>query len=103
MLRESNSTQDRSPKRDVLAIHVMRTLTRAQRRGRVLTLEDVARELGVRKLDVRSVISTLHAQGFVDAVRMRVTMLGLAVGAAVRGERLPRLRAPAARAFARAA
>jgi hypothetical protein len=66
---------------DVLAIHVMRELTRAQLQGELLSLEDLANKLEVRKADVRAVVSTLHQAGYVDALRLRVTMMGLCIGA----------------------
>lgn len=90
------SSQDRRPQRDVLAIHVMRALSRAQRRGRVLCLEDLAREVGARKADVRAVVSALHAEGFVDAVRLRLTLMGLAIAQALRGSAVVDVRRGAA-------
>jgi hypothetical protein len=91
-------TEDRSPQPDVLAIHVMGALSRAQRRGRVMTLEDVAREVGARKADVRAVVSQLDRQGYMDAMRMRLTMVGFAIGAGVRGSSLKAMRKPVAKA-----
>ena len=88
-MRPTNtSPADLSPQADVLAIHVMGALTRAQTQGRGITLDDLVNELGVRKTDLRRVVSTLHAQGFVDALRMRPTMLGFALGTAAGGDLL---------------
>ena len=78
--------QDRRPQPDVLAIHVMRAISRSQRRGRGVCLEELAREVGARKADVRAVVSALHAQGFLDALRLRLTLAGLAIAEALRGQ-----------------
>jgi hypothetical protein len=72
-----------APAADLLAIHVMGALTTALRRGQTLSLDDLSRTHRARRAEVRRVVSTLHAQGFVDALRMRPTMLGLTVGLAV--------------------
>ncbi len=81
MRPHTTSTDKRTILNDVLAIHVMRELTRAQGEGEVLSLEELANKLEVRKADVRTVVSALHQAGFVDALRLRVTMMGLAIGA----------------------
>lgn len=86
-----------------LAAHVLRTLARAQQRRRPMTLATLVDELGVRKLDLREVVSRLHAQGFLDVTTMRLTLAGFAVGASLRGERLPRLRRAAKARLVRAA
>ncbi|MFO0554746.1 MAG: hypothetical protein U0271_40585 [Polyangiaceae bacterium] len=78
---KSNNAPSKAPRRDVLALHVMRELFRAQRGGRRTTIDAVAKKLGVRKTDVRSVVTALDAQGFVDAARLRLTMLGFAFAA----------------------
>jgi len=81
-----------APAAELLAIHVMAALTMALRRGERTSFEALARELRVRRVDVRRTLSALHAQGFVDAARMRPTMLGLTLGVAVRNEELRPLR-----------
>lgn len=83
---------DRAPSSDVLAIHVMAALSRAQRRGTPINLEDVASEVGARKADVRRIVSALDAQGLVDATRMRLTLVGFAMGVASLGAPLKKLR-----------
>jgi Mn-dependent DtxR family transcriptional regulator len=83
-----------------VAAHVLVTLARAQARGRAVRLDEIAESIEVRREDVREVVSQLHAEGHVDAYRMRVTMSGLAIAAALRGETL---RAPRARRIARVA
>ncbi len=77
-----------------LAAHVIRLLGVAQAKGRAARLDELASDLGVRKTDVRDVVSRLHA-GHVDALRMKLTMSGLALAAALSGRKLrsPRRRA----------
>lgn len=82
--------------RKTLAAHVLVALARAQRTGRLLTLSDVAAELEVRKSDVRAVVASLHHEGYVDALRMQLTLLGLGLAASLRRARLRPLRAIAA-------
>lgn len=81
--------------RKTLATHVLVVLARAQRAGRVLTLSDVAAELEVRKGDVRAVVASLHNEGYVDALRMQLTLPGLALASSLRCTRLRPLRAVA--------
>ena len=81
-----------SLRRDVLAIHVVKRLTIAQTEGHLLSLQDLADELGVRKTDVRDIISVLHAQGYVDALRMRPTLAGFAIGSATSDAELAPIR-----------
>jgi Mn-dependent DtxR family transcriptional regulator len=81
--------------RKTLAAHVLVALARSQRAGRVLTLSDVAAELEVRKGDVRAVVASLHNEGYVDALRMQLTLPGLALASSLRRARLRPLRAVA--------
>jgi len=74
----------------VLAAHVLRAIARP--RGRVVTVEDIARTVGARRADVRSVVTRLHQEGFVDALRMRPTLTGLALASALRACKLKDLR-----------
>ena len=71
-----------------IAAHVLRALARAQLRGQLVRLDELAREVGVRKADVRLIVSTLHAEGHVDATRMKLTLTGLALAASMRDSRL---------------
>jgi hypothetical protein len=97
-MRSSNtSTENVTIDADVLAIHVMRALSRAQQRGESLSLEDLAARLEVRKPDVRRVVSALDKRGFVDAARMRVTMMGFVLGCSVGASELKTPRKPAAK------
>ena len=85
--------------RSVLAAHVLRSLTQAQREGRRLSLPELSESLGVRRADVRSVLSALHHEGLVDVTRMRLTLQGFGLGSALATQRLAALRTiPAFRA-----
>ena len=75
-----------------LAVHVVVTMSDAQADGRVLRLDELAADLGVRKADVRHVITRLHAEGLVDALRLRLTMSGLALATSLGASALPALR-----------
>jgi predicted transcriptional regulator of viral defense system len=74
----------------VLAAHVLRAIARP--RARVVTVEDVARTVGARRADVRHVVTRLHQEGFVDALRMRPTLTGLALASALRACKLKDVR-----------
>ncbi len=67
-----------------VAAHVLRHLARAQQRGRLVRLDELANEIGVRHEDVREVVTSLHAEGHVDAKRMKLTMSGFAIAASMR-------------------
>ncbi|MBN9162089.1 MAG: hypothetical protein BGO98_29100 [Myxococcales bacterium 68-20] len=71
-----------------VAAHVLRHLAREQARGRLVRLDDLACAIGVRRGDVRRVVAGLHAEGHVDAARMKLTMTGLALAAAMRDSKL---------------
>ncbi len=75
-----------------IAAHVVVTLSDAHSDGRVLRLDELAAEIGVRKADVRHVVTRLHAEGHVDALRLRLTMSGLALATSIGASALPDLR-----------
>ncbi|MBX3262444.1 MAG: Rrf2 family transcriptional regulator [Labilithrix sp.] len=81
--------------RKAVAAHVLRHLARAQSRGRLVELDELASEIGVRREDVRHVVTSLHAEGHVDARRMKLTLSGFAIAASMRE---CKLRAPRAAA-----
>ncbi len=68
-----------------LAAHVVCALARSQKMGRAVRLDALAAEIDVRREDVRSVVRRLHLEGHVDARRMKVTLSGLAIAAALEG------------------
>ena len=65
-----------------LAAHVIVTLADAQSAGLSPRIDELAASIGVRKADVRSVVSSLHHEGHVDAMRLRLTLSGLALASA---------------------
>jgi hypothetical protein len=75
-----------------LAPHILRVLATAQHRGQPLTIEAIVAKLKVRKVDIRTAISELHTQGLLDALTLRLTFQGFAVGTALRSHKLPALR-----------
>lgn len=82
-----------------LASHVLVALAHA--RGRLVTIRDVAESLGVRREDVRAMVTRLHLEGHVDATNLRLTLSGLAIAASLDGCKLPSLRSrPVARVLA---
>ena len=74
--------------RGQLAIHVLCAMTTHQRKGSRCTLDELVDELGMRRPDVRSVVSALHRQGYVDLQRMSLTLAGFAIGLSLRGRQL---------------
>ena len=70
--------------RKAIAANVLRHLASAQSKGRLVRLDELATDIGVRKTDVRSVVSSLHAEGHVDAERMKLTFSGFALAASMR-------------------
>ncbi len=75
-----------NPELDLKAVaaRVLRYLAREQSRGRLVRLDELAGEVKVRRGDVRKVIASLDAEGHVDAQRLRLTLTGLALAAAMR-------------------
>lgn len=80
---------------NAVAVHVLRHLARAQSKGRLTHLDELAADIGVRREDVRHVVTSLHEEGHVDAQRMRLTMTGFAIAASMRECRLAAVRIPA--------
>lgn len=66
-----------------LAAHVLVALASAQRARRVVTAQDLATDLDVRKVDVKLIVARLHHEGHVDALRMRLSLSGLALATAL--------------------
>ena len=76
-----------------LAAHVLLLLALAQKKGRPMTLLTLSRAVGARRADVRAIVSALHRAGYVDAMTMRLSLAGFAIGASLRHAALPALRA----------
>lgn len=77
---------------EALVLHVLVALAVAQIEGERHDLESLSALLQVRRGDVRRAVSALHREGFVDALRMRPTLLGFALGRSYAGQPLPALR-----------
>jgi DNA-binding IclR family transcriptional regulator len=77
-----------------LSAYVLRALALAQSEGRASNLDTLTEELHVRRGDVRRTITLLHREGYLDALRMRLTLAGFALGRAYVGQALPALRRP---------
>jgi transcription initiation factor IIE alpha subunit len=71
-----------------LAAHVICHLAHEQSRGQAVRLDELATAIGVRRSDVRDIVTRLHDEGHVDAKRMRLTMSGLAIAASLDGCKL---------------
>jgi DNA-binding IscR family transcriptional regulator len=78
--------------RTTIAAHVIVALAEAQEMGRAVRLDELAADLDVRKADVRQVVTSLHSEGHVDALRLRLTMTGLALAASLTECKLRELR-----------
>jgi DNA-binding IscR family transcriptional regulator len=71
-----------------IAAHVVVILAHAQELGRIVRLDELASEIGVRKADVRDVVTRLHAEGHVDALRLRLTLSGFALATSLHDAKL---------------
>lgn len=67
-----------APDDRLVALGAMSLMRAAQEEGRRITALDLARTLEVRRVDVRRIVSELDRRGLVDALRMRLTLLGFA-------------------------
>jgi DNA-binding GntR family transcriptional regulator len=98
------TTTNQAPKTEHIAVLVLRELADAQDRGERLGLDELVSALGVRRGELRTIVSRLHRQGLVDALRMRPTLAGFAIGRTAAGLTLRALReVPAAPVSFRAA
>ena len=82
------------PSTKVLSLHVLRSLAVSQRAGRTPELDVIAEKLGVRRTDVREVLSALHREGYLDVRTLRLTLVGFALGTSLGQRELPSLRQP---------
>jgi hypothetical protein len=78
-----------------LSMHIVHALACAQLEGRRSNLETLRDELQVRRTDIRAAVSQLHREGMLDALTMRLSFQGFAIGQALSGAALPPLRAAA--------
>jgi len=75
-----------------VAAHVLRHMAKEQSRGRAVRLDELVNDIGVRREDVRAVVSSLHAEGHIDAKRMKLTFSGFAIAASMRECKLKEVR-----------
>lgn len=75
-----------------IAPHVLRALAEAQTEGRVMDLETLSLAIQVRRADVRKTVSALHQQGLVDALRLRLSLAGFALGTSLLSRELAPIR-----------
>lgn len=66
--------------RQAIAEHLLRTIARDHLGGRRSDLDSLCATLMVRREDVRSTLSALHREGYLDVLRMRLTLSGFALG-----------------------
>jgi len=86
--------------REALAEHVLRTLASDHLEGRRSDLDSLTEELQVRRADVRSVLTALHCEGYVDVLRMRLTLEGFALGCVLMDRDIPHFRRTSRRSIA---
>lgn len=86
----------------VLAPHVLSALFQSQAEGTLSSLDTLVDTLKVRRADIRRTVTSLHQEGHVNVLTMRLTMTGLALGSAYASETLPALRKPRLHAVAAA-
>ncbi len=75
-----------------LSMHILRALADAQTEGRRESLDTLVEQVQVRRRDVRAAVTGLHQQGLLDALHMRLTLEGFAVGRSLLAKDLPVLR-----------
>ena len=73
---------ERSLSRKIIATLVLRALFRHQSAATLgaMTLDALAASVDLPRTDVRRVVSDLHREGHVDALRMRLTASGFVLG-----------------------
>jgi len=81
-----------------IAPYILRALAEAQIEGRMMDLEALSRAIEVRRPDVRRAVSALHQEGLVDALRLRLSMQGFAIGSALLEGEMRKLERPKVKA-----
>lgn len=77
-----------------IAPYILRALAQAQTEGRCMDLETLSRDIEVRKVDVRKTVSAMHQEGLLDALRLRLSLKGFALGRALLAIDLAPIRRP---------
>jgi hypothetical protein len=75
-----------------LALHVVKRMTILHKVDAPCTLDGLVDDLRVHRTVVREVLSTLHQEGVVDALHMRLTLNGFAIGHSLEHAELPPFR-----------
>lgn len=76
----------------ILAPYVLAILYNAQAEGRLMTLASLVSEIKVRKTDLRRTVTALHEQGYLNAMTMRLSIMGFALGSKYAKQGLPDVR-----------
>lgn len=66
--------------RHALAEHLLRTIARDHLADRRSDLDGLCASVDARREDVRSTLTALHHAGYLDVLRMRLTLAGFAAG-----------------------
>ncbi|MBI2389870.1 MAG: hypothetical protein HYV09_09780 [Deltaproteobacteria bacterium] len=66
--------------RQMLAERLVRVITRDHIGGRRSDLNSLTEQMQAPRAEVRSVLSALHREGYLDVLRMRLTLAGFALG-----------------------
>lgn len=66
--------------RQALAEHLLSELARDHLRDVRSNLDSLCATIAVRREDVRSTLTQLHQAGYLDVLRMRLTLAGFALG-----------------------
>lgn len=66
--------------RQSLAEHLLRTIARDHLSGRRSDLDSLSATIAIRREDVRATLSSLHREGYLDVLRMKLTLAGFALG-----------------------
>jgi len=59
-----------------------------------MDLETLSRDIQVRKVDVRKTVTAMHQEGLLDALRLRLSLKGFALGRALLAIELAPIRRP---------
>ncbi|MGZ3475705.1 MAG: hypothetical protein ACXWUG_16635 [Polyangiales bacterium] len=77
--------------RNILAQHVILTIARDHIEDRRSNLDTLTEALGAPRAEVRAVLTALHQEGYIEVLRMRLTLEGFALGIALSQSEVPPL------------
>ena len=78
--------------RKTLAEHLLRAMALDHVAGRRSDLDSLSAHLDEDRAELRSTLSALHREGYLDVLRMRLTLEGFVLGCVLLGKELPELR-----------